>query len=830
MGVKRKLTGVSRFAAGVNGRMFVCFILLLSFVIPTSAEVSRRVFRNYTSANGLADNSAQTIHCTKTGRLVITTVGQINFYDGSKFSYIDPLDENVYALPEYRGNYHLYFDKFHHIWLKSSHSVTCVDLITERFVASIDEEFRKFGVKERVNDLFVDSAGVVWLLVEKGLYNVKTKLTIKPKRQLNLQDLEIYKGQYVMLFYNNGLMEMYDQISGKKIAETKAYGTDDEERYGNTSVLKLDGDKVYQIRNGQKEAVFMSYDIGKNEWAEILRTPYHLNNIAVRDSLLYLPCEYGYWVVNTISNDSRHIETVQLENNKELSTDINVIAFDRQGGMWAGTEKRGLLYSRPFKAPFSVYPWGDSRADHYGAMMDDVDQQPKFRERTVNCVYKDSRGWTWVGTSQGLQVYRKESDVLPQVFTKKDGLYNNIVHSIVEDNMHDLWVATSYGISVVMFSENRVHRIISYNEYDNIPNEGFVNGKAMRMPDGKIVMQGLDHVVEFDPATMSTLNKKFAFQIFPKLVKLMVNGVDVNTTTEIDGKRVVDRALSRIWGVDLNYNMNSITMTFSALNYFRPQQTYYRVRIIGLDDEWQMFTPYNSGGMVDNKGMLHLPLMALRPGHYEIEVQASMSTDDWETKPYVWTIDIHEPWWRTTGVFLGFAMVLVALLLINIFFYMKNANLKALRNSEEKMLIRRIYSFVERCEAKGELLEATPEEYTTSALEPQNALDPAFITALEKIKPLVLQNKQRKMTMRKLSAAAGISGKEFYELLTSNIFKSPRALIKKARLEDAEKMLRVSKEPIDVIAKKCGFASTNYFIASFYHKYKVTPLMFRQKR
>ena len=99
--------------------------MLSGMTAATAADISPRIFHNYTSANGLADNSAQTIHCTKTGRLVITTAGQINFFDGSKFSYIDPLEENIYALSEYRGNYHLYFDRFHHIWLKNRHSVTC---------------------------------------------------------------------------------------------------------------------------------------------------------------------------------------------------------------------------------------------------------------------------------------------------------------------------------------------------------------------------------------------------------------------------------------------------------------------------------------------------------------------------------------------------------------------------------------------------------------------------------------------------------------------------------------------------------------------------------
>ena len=811
--------------------MIIAVWMLSGMTAATAADISTRIFSNYTAADGLADNSAQTIRCTKTGRLVITTAGQINFFNGAKFSYIDPLDENIYPLSEYNGNFHLYFDRYHHMWLKNTHSVTCVELITERFVASIEDEFRKFGVDEKVNDLFVDSAGVAWLLTNNGLYNVKSQLTIKPHARLNLQDLEVCKDKYVMLFYNNGLMEMFDQKTGKKVHETRAYNDADAERYGESSLLTLAKNKVFQIRNGKKEAVLLSYDLKKNTWSDVLRTPYHLNSMELNDSMLYVACEYGYWTVNINSGEPRHIESILLDNGMSLTTDINVIAFDRQGGMWAGTETRGLLYARPFTAPFKAYPSGNPIADRYGAMMDHVDQRPVFRDRTVNCVYKDSRGWTWVGTPQGLQVYRKESDMLPQVYTTKDGLYNNIVHSIVEDQKHNIWVATSYGISVVLFNaDNRVQFINSYNQYDNIPNEVFVNGKAMCMPDGSIVMQALDHVIEFNPNNMNTLRNKYPFKIYPKLVQLMVNGINVNTNTEINGRKILDRALSRIWGLDLNYNENSLTLVFSALNYFRPQQTYYRVRVLGLDDEWRVLAPHNSGGMVDRHGLLYLPLMSLRPGHYEVEVQTSMSPDDWDTRPYVWTIDINEPWWRTTGVFALFGILITVLFLINIFYYMKNANLRAQRDSEESMLIKRIYNFVERCENTSEILEPAAEEYSAVADETMSELDPKFVKAMDKVKLLVMSEKKKKMTMRRLSSVAGISGKEFYQLVTANIFKSPRVLIKKARLEEGEKLLRNTRMTIDEIAEKCGFISANYFIASFFQKNRVTPHQYREKR
>ena len=109
-------------------------------------------------------------------------------------------------------------------------------------------------------------------------------------------------------------------------------------------------------------------------------------------------------------------------------------------------------------------------------------------------------------------------------------------------------------------------------------------------------------------------------------------------------------------------------------------------------------------------------------------------------------------------------------------------------------------------------------------------LEPAFVKAMDKVKLLVMSEKKKKMTMRRLSNAAGLGGKEFYQLVTNNIFKSPRALIKKTRLVEGEKLLRNTKMTIPEIAEQCGFITPNYFIASFFQKNRVTPQQYRERR
>ena len=303
-------------------RYFVWLILCILLVSTGSISARDTRFYVYNAANGLSDNSAQTINCTKTGRLVITTMGQINFFDGQSFSYIDPSTENIYPLSNYSGNYHLYFDRYHHLWLKDTHSVTCVNLTTEKFVDSVDEVLEEFGVEEKVKDLFVDHENVVWLMTKDGLFNVDSKQTYELRKGRELQDMDVLKDQYLLLFYDNGVMEVLDLKTGNKLRDTRAYGQDMVNRYNRSSVLYNDDKSLFQLRNGGGESIMMKLDLSTWEWKTILQLPYHMNNFAMEDSVLYVPTSYGYWTYDLKTEALEHVEMLQMATGEELLTDI----------------------------------------------------------------------------------------------------------------------------------------------------------------------------------------------------------------------------------------------------------------------------------------------------------------------------------------------------------------------------------------------------------------------------------------------------------------------------------------------------------------------------
>ena len=809
---------------------------LLLTVVQSMADNQKRFFV-YNSANGLADNSAQTINCTRTGRLVITTMGQINFYDGYKFTYIDPTTENKYTIPKYNGHAHLYFDKHHHIWFKKRNSLSCVDLMREMYADNVSEEFEKLGMHDNVLDLFCDSENMLYLLTQKGLYNVERNKYFKIRVDHNLQEIDTYEDKYLLLFYEDGVLEVIELSTGDVKYSEAAYDENKAKTYSSSSVILKHGSSVFQIRNGSKNdvpvGILLHFDISTWKWETVLETPYYLSNLKIYQGQLYIPSAYCYWTYDLSTKALKHIDKIKMSDGSSLLTDINCIEFDKQGGMWLGTEKRGLLYARPHVVPFNAYGWDEPEAMYYAKLLDkNATPVYTYRDKNVNCVYRDSRGWDWVGTSTGLQLYRNKNVRLPELITRRDGLLNNVIHCIQEDNSHNIWVVCSYGLCCLIFNGDKIRFINRYNQYDGIPNESFVNGRSMLLNDGTIVMQGLDHVLTFNPDKMATISDSTRTEIYPKLIRLYVNGNDVFTGQEMDGNVILKKALTRTKVLDLNYNQNSISLTFSGLNYFRPQQTFYRVRVSGpgMSEKWVVYSQYNSGGLVDGNGLLHLPLPSLEPGTYKIEIQTSMWPDDWHTTPYEWIINVNEPWWRTTGIFLLVGVLLGILLMVYLYMYLKNAGLKARRDSEEQNIIKRIKSFADRCDAhSGMVLEPMPEEVTDHNIIAISRFPKEFTDMMEVVIPALLSKPNKKYSMRELSNIAGMNLPEFYQLVTSNIYKNPRPVALQMMLSRANEIIKKDNEKdIAEIAAECGFASPNYFISQFYHRYHVTPLEFRK--
>ena len=803
-------------------------VFLLSSLTALAEDSTRdRRFRVINAADGLADNSAQTIKSTFSGRLVVSTIGHINFYDGSGFTHISSGDSR-YLLPKYKGHYHLYFDDSHHLWLKDKGMVTCVNMLTEQFVSDIGSIFQAQGVKGHVEDMFVDSSGSIWLVQGNNIYSRHGKVSLPLRKGRVLQDMDI-SDNIVLLFYDDCQVDVYDIIAKKKLYSTNSLNHEEVKDYQESSVIYKYRNGFFQIRNGNNKAVLMWFDLGTRQWTKVLSTDYYLSNMTVKDDVLYIASAYGYWTYDTDSRQIEHYEMIKLTDGRELLTDMNCIEFDRQGGMWIGTEKRGLLYSKYIKSPFNVMTWDNPLSVKYAEMMDKVCTYDMLvKGHRLNCTYKDSRGWIWVGSLNGLYYFKPgQKDSI--CVKKEDGMVNNVVHSIIEDGKHNIWVSTSNGIVGLVIKNGKVTFVNSFINSDGIPAEAFVNGRAMRLDDGTIVMQALDHVVSFNPMKMSIMEGNNIL-LHPKFVRLQVNGTNIFAGTEIDGRVVTEKAISRLNTIELPSTQNSLSLKFSSLNYFRPIQTYYRYRVSGLQDKWVMLSYYNSRGLVDKNGILHLPLLGLKPGNYMVEVQASMYPGKWTTPPVKVVVRIKEPWWRTTGLTLLISGVFLILIIWNIVIFSGNSRLKMKRNVSEVELFRRIDGFISRAEScrmekqTRRSVNDESEDVTSGA-----DLDNDAVELLMELVPYSRNGKLDHNVLVQLAMKKRIKLTDIYDIITNNIFRSPALLTMAMLLEKASRDLIESGMTVEEIAEKNNFASPNYFIAMFFRRYGMTPLQWRSE-
>ena len=239
-------------------------LLVACLLMPTVVNAlgdPDRIFISYDASNGLADNSAQSIKCTKTGRMLISTIGHINFYDGDTFAHIDPESEDAFPLPKYNGHYHLYFDRHHHLWVKDKRQVTCVDLTVERFIRNVGAVIKEMGMNKRVDDMFADVYNNMWFLSGNTLYGTDDHKEFKVRHASELHDVDVYNHKLHLQFYANSIVSVYDMEKGSFLYDIPAFTGADTLRYSESSVILPDSNIYYQIRNGEKESVLLRLDI-----------------------------------------------------------------------------------------------------------------------------------------------------------------------------------------------------------------------------------------------------------------------------------------------------------------------------------------------------------------------------------------------------------------------------------------------------------------------------------------------------------------------------------------------------------------------------------------
>jgi len=749
------------------------FLLIISFCLLRAGLSAQAdiVFSSIDTRNGLSDNRIRNIAQLTDGRMLITTEGVVNIYNGTSFRQLHLRKTgSVSALPGYYGMLHSYVAG-NYVWMKNTRQLTVIDLNRESYIQKPDSIIAQMGIPGKTADLFLDEQKNYWIkttddqlfIFQPATHSLRlfrSRISYPEGTKDELYDIAMVRNE-VFLFYSNGLMLCYDMSTAKLRYKTNSLVQPDREVYNRTLMVVQAGDILYMLRNNKK-GIMQAYNTRTREWNTVLKTDYWLNTISVdKQGIIWVSCKAGLWRLNSTRSEKQLIRTFRLVDGTDVTTEVSTLYNDPQGGFWIGTYNHGLLYYHPdrfkfrnigrlffndggediriqsFSEPTSgmvlietnkgMYSYhcksGEIRKELRLSNPQVQNQAisrllPLLRKHHINDVRKmiyvspdkvigicnstlfeydlihnklrlllnggqnrytdvicDSRGYVWVGTQDGL-LFRDPKSGHERILYKENGLVNNNIKSILQDKNNNIWVTTAGGISRIKVTEkdkNLQFQIAGFNRYDGVIENEFLERSIFLSEDGLLFAGGINgmNIVDLHkPWQLQQLSK-------PLFTSFTLAGTELRHGMEYGGHIILNNAITATDTVNLAYNQNFIGLSFSALNYVNPTQTYYQYRMIGVDDYWREIHAETGTGQATYTN--------LTPGTYVFEVKAANNSKQWTSAVAQMTIVIKPPFWKSTLAYFLYILLLMATGYLLFRYYQQRTHRLLIQKNEEKL-------------------------------------------------------------------------------------------------------------------------------------------------
>ncbi|NWF91019.1 MAG: hypothetical protein HXY50_16355 [Ignavibacteriaceae bacterium] len=249
---------------------------------------------------------------------------------------------------------------------------------------------------------------------------------------------------------------------------------------------------------------------------------------------------------------------------------------------------------------------------------------PNPNNRTsINCnkvtfITEDSKGNIWIAThSGGLNKYNKSSDSFTH-YTTRNGLPNDVVFGVQEDDAQNLWISTLNGLAKFNPS-NETFRI--YDQSEGILHNQFNWRASFKDKTGKLYFGGLKGFIVFDPSAILIDSSKLplaftSFKVFDK-------------------EATLPQSLPATKEIVLQYFQNFFSIEYAALDMALPHKHKYSYMLEGVDKDW-----INSGTRTTAY------YTDIDPGNYKFLVKTSNADNVW-SDPISLSILIQPAWWMT---------------------------------------------------------------------------------------------------------------------------------------------------------------------------------------
>lgn len=275
-----------------------------------------------------------------------------------------------------------------------------------------------------------------------------------------------------------------------------------------------------------------------------------------------------------------------------------------------------------------------------------------YPNQTINDVYtitKDKLNNMWFGTSLGL--IQQTNDNRLNLFSQKEGLLNNTVHSILSHDDNSLWLSTNKGIARFNITQNTFH---NYN--NSLKVVEFSDGAAYLDPESNIMyFGGINGFITINKEHY--VNKNYMPQIY--FENLVIYGNKVNLNSYIKKEKGEDVLC-------LKYNQDFFSLAFITLDYINGYDFDYYYRLDGLSNKW-----------INNHSSHNVSFSSLPPGNYTLQTKYINKLTGKESSVYSLKIHVSPPWYLSPLAYILYGLLIITTIFFIIrFFYVRNRRKK----------------------------------------------------------------------------------------------------------------------------------------------------------
>jgi ligand-binding sensor domain-containing protein/signal transduction histidine kinase/DNA-binding response OmpR family regulator len=593
--------------------------------------------------------SARAMCTISPGKFLFATGNAIKIIngDGEVLKTFEP--SSLSKLAEATSIFSMYKDPYGEVWLATNLGLFNYHIAIQSF-SRLNFSTTTTPENNTVRSVSGDKKDLLYIGTEEGLYiynlktghseNIQQSFTNDPKK---LNDKAVYS-TYVA---KDGSIWLGTYFGGVNYIPSNTYGfksimaNDKEKGLMGKAVSQMMEDSQHNIWIGTEDGGITIYNSINDTYTAINKksSPFYLttNNVHAIHNDGYGNIWVGTFLGGLHQFDTKRKTTTvyskEKENPNSLSNDqVYAIYRDSRGKLWVATQsglnlfnyqtKKFSLFMPEIMGDMFIYDiiedknseiWFCTRQNgifNYNPITNKLKQynadgnRPVLLSNQIISVYKDSKQQLWFGTLDGgVSLYNPDQKNLKN-YTITDGLPNNNVYGILEDDRGFIWLTTNRGLSRL---DPKTKKFVNYDNKYGLPSNQFNFKSYLKSSKGILYFGSINGLCFFDPSIIATDHS---------LLPLMFTDFQLFNKSVVPGKSdLLQNQINYTEKLELAYDQNVFTINYAAINYANPGSTNYAYYLEGFQNKWNYVGDKNS-----------VTYTNLSPGNYTFHIKAVNAT------------------------------------------------------------------------------------------------------------------------------------------------------------------------------------------------------------